>query len=317
MESNLTEIKEQMPISTLGKSIIKAMLYYDIFSYPLTSEEIYHNIGTNHITPNDLREELNNLCSKGIIHNKRDFYICEDNEELINKRLKGNLLAVKRMRTAFRMSRVIAAFPFVRGILLSGSLSKGYMEKDSDIDYFVITHPNRVWISKLLLMLFKKTFLLNSKKMFCVNYFIDADNLEIEEKNIFTATELATLVPTFGPDFYDELYNKNIWVKQYFPNFPKRKADKILDKKNSPIKSLLEKTLSKKLGDKLDNFSMKVFERFNSRKYKFYNADEFKLAFKSNKNVSKHHPKFFQKRVLDEFNRKILAFEEKYKVMLS
>ena len=188
------------------------------------------------------------------------------------------------------------------------------MEEDSDIDYFIITHPNRVWFSRLILMLFKKLFLLNSKKNFCINYFVDSENLEIKEKNIFTATEIVTLLPTFGKNMYEDFYKKNYWIKQYFPNFPKRNTNKVIDRKDGSFKSFFEKILGNKVGDKIDDFAMSLFERFNKTKYKNYDQEEFKLAFKSSKKESKHHPKFFQKKVLEEFDQRLKSLEATMKI---
>ena len=165
-------------------------------------------------------------------------------------------------------------------------------------------------------MLFKKLFLFNSKKIFCINYFVDSEKLEIEEKNIFTATEIVTLLPTFGKVIYEEFYAKNSWVKQFYPNYPKRKTDEVLDRKNGIIKSLLEKILGKKFGDKIDDFAMTIFDKFNRKKYKNYDKEEFQVAFKSSKKESKHHPKFFQKTVLEEFNRRIRSLENRLNVPL-
>jgi len=167
-----------------------------------------------------------------------------------------------------------------------------------------------------MLMLFKKIFLLNSKRIFCINYFVDSENLEIQEKNIFTATELITLLPTFGRDIYEELYRKNSWVKQFFPNYPKRDTREVLDRKNGVIKSLLERILGRKFGDKIDDFAMALFDKFNKTKYKDYDKEEFKIAFKSSKKESKHHPKFFQKKVLLEFEKKIKLLEERLNLSL-
>lgn len=300
----------------LRQGIFRALAYYDIFSYPLTAEEIYYNLGKNHTNVEEVKSELSKLTSWKLIYCNGDFFQLKDDKNYIQRREKGNELARKRLRTARRVSSFIARFPFIRGILLSGSISKGFMEEDSDIDYFIITHPNRVWFSRLMLMLFKKFFLLNSKKIFCINYFVDSENLEIEEKNIFTATEIVTLLPTFGKNIYNEFYQKNNWVKQFYPNFPRRATNKVLDRKNGVVKSSLEKILSEKLGDKIDDFAMSLFERFNKTKYKNYDQEEFKIAFKSTKKESKHHPKFFQKKVLVEFENKIKSLEEQLKISL-
>ena len=302
--------------SLLRQSIIRTLAYYDIFSYPLTDEEVYHNLSNNHTSVEEIRQELENLTSNKLIFHKENFFQLKDDDNYVQRRRKGNQLAEKRLKTARKISEFISRFPFIRGILLSGSISKGFMEEDSDIDYFVITHPNRVWFSRLILMLFKKLFLLNSKKNFCINYFVDSENLKIEEKNIFTATEIVTLIPTFGRNIYDEFYEKNFWIKQFYPNFPKRETLKILDRKNGIVKTFFEKLLSRKLGDKLDDFSMSLFNKFYKTKYKKFDQEDFKLAFKSSKKESKHHPKFFQKRVLVEFETKIKLLEDQLKISL-
>ena len=300
----------------MRQSIIRTLAYYDIFSYPLTAEEVYQNLSNNHTSIEEIKQELENLTSNKLIFHKENFFQLKDDDNYIQRRIKGNQLADKRLKTARKISGFISRFPFIRGILLSGSISKGFMEEDSDIDYFVITHPNRVWFSRLMLMLFKKLFLLNSKKNFCINYFVDSENLEIEEKNIFTATEIVTLLPTFGTNIYNEFYEKNFWVRQFYPNFPKRETIKILDRKNGIVKTFLEKILGRKLGDKLDDFSMSLLNKFYKTKYKKFDQEDFKLAFKSSKKESKHHPKFFQKRVLVEFETKIKLLEDQLKISL-
>jgi predicted nucleotidyltransferase len=303
-------------LAPLRSSIIRTLAYYDIFSYPLTAEEIYHNLSDNHTSLEEVEIVLENLSTNQMVYHKDKFYLLNNSDTSVDRREKGNKLAEKRLKTARRVSGFISKFPFIRGILLSGSISKGFMEEDSDIDYFVITHPNRVWFSRLMLMLFKKIFLFNSKKIFCINYFVDSENLEIQEKNIFTATELVTLLPTFNSDIYDELYAKNIWIKEFYPNYPKREKREILAREDGMIKSLLENILGKTIGDKIDDFAMALFDWFNKVKYKNYNKEEFKIAFKSSKKESKHHPKFFQKKVLQEFDRRIKTLEEQLKISL-
>ncbi len=313
----MNQISEKnITISLLGKSIIKTLAYYDIFDYPLNVTEIYQNLGTNSVSLSDIQNEIEYLCKAGLIFNKNDFYLLRNNPNFISRRLIGNRLAEKKLNSAYRMTKFISKFPYVRAILLSGSISKGYMEADSDVDYFIITHPNRLWVTRLLLMLFKKVFLFNSRKVFCINYFVDTETLEIEEKNIFTATELATLIPTYGKELYDELNSRNAWIREFYPNFPKRDTERLANKNVSLIKKSLEILLGNSFGDKLDDFAMSLFEKSNHKKYRDYNSKDFQVAFKTSKHESKHHPKFFQKRVLEAFNSKLKSFENTYNISL-
>lgn len=304
-------MKNGTQTNQLDISVLRTLAYYDIFSYPLTVDEIYYNLDHNHTSIKEVENILEKLSANELVYRKGKFYQLNNNDEFIARREKGNKLAEKRLKTARRVTGFISRFPFVRGIMLSGSISKGFMEEDSDIDFFVITHPNRVWFTRLILMLFKKLFLFNSKKNFCINYFIDHDNLEIHEKNVFTATEVVTLLPTFGKECYEKFYNHNTWIKTFYPNFPMRDTSEILNRKNGVIKSILELALGRSFGDKLDDLSMSLFDKFYKIRYRNYNQEEFKLAFKSSKKESKHHPKFFQKIVLTEFENKIKFVEDK------
>ena len=96
------------------------------------------------------------------------------------------------------------------------------MDEKSDLDFFIITAPKRLWIARTLLVMYKRFFLFNSHKYFCVNYFVDEDHLEIEEKNLFTATELATVIPLYGQVHYTNLLKANPWLKRFFPNYTPR-----------------------------------------------------------------------------------------------
>ncbi len=302
-------------LSLLSKNIIKTLAYYDIFSYPLKAEEIYHNLPVNHCTARDINSELEILCNKNLVFRIDDFYLLHNNSEFVARRVQGNSLCEKRTISAFRMSKLISNFPYVRAIFLTGSISKGYMDKESDVDYLIITKPGRLWVSKLFLTLFKKIFLLNSKKVFCINYYIDYDHLEIEEKNIFTATEIVTIIPVYGMKYYDEFYSKNEWVKQFYPNFPKRN-NKIMENKTSIIQKSIEYLLDNQFGNKLDDIAMKIFKKVIRKKFNYFDEKDFFLAFKSTKYESKYHPKFFQKKVLISLEEKLNQLQQSLNITL-
>jgi hypothetical protein len=304
-------------ISLLEKSIIKTLAYYDIFNYPLTLEEIYFCLDTNSVIKEKLHSEINSLSNKNIIHKKNDYYLLNPDYNSIGKRVEGNRRAEKKMKIANRFSKIISFFPFVRAVFLSGSISKGFMDEKADIDYFIITKRNRLWIARFLLVLFKKIFLLNSYKFFCINYFISEDNLEIDEKNIYTATELATLIPTYGSNLYNDFYNANSWLKTYYPNYPKRNTINVSQHKMKLTQKIIEPFLNQKFGESVDDYCMQMFLRFDKRRYGELEKEAFEVAFKSQKNISKHHPQYFQKGVLEALNHKIHTLEMQHNIVLN
>lgn len=293
--------------------ILRTLVYYDIFNYPLTEKDIMANCGLLQADHEPCRGALDYLVEKGIIYKLGDYYSLQNNYMSVERRIKGNKLAKRWMKKARRFSRFISWFPYVRGISLSGSLSKGFIGEDPDIDYFIITKPNRLWLARTFLIAFKKIFLFNSYKYFCLNYFIDTDNLEIEEKNLFTATEIATMIPVLGGDIKKKFFEHNHWIRDYFPNYQINELEDVSYVSNNWFKRFIEFSFNGKIGERLDDHFMKLTIRHWSKKFKNNFADdEFDLLFKSKKNISKHHPQNFQKVVLNAYENKLKELESKF-----
>lgn len=292
-------------------SIIKVILYFDIFHYPVTKQEILFFSQEKHPKlKSELDNSLSYLLKHNLIYQFGEFYSAQNDPDLMLRRVKGNQLAVSRKKTAHLISKLISWFPYVRAVMISGSLSKEYMEKNSDIDFFIITAPNRLWITRMLLILFKRLFLFNSYKNFCINYLIDIDHLEIEEKNLFTAMEIITLIPTYGKSQYLNFFAANEWVLDVLPNSEPRST--VFIKGQIPfIQRITEWLLNNKFGDQLDRYFMKVtLSRWKSLHGRNYSKEDFDLAFKTRRYVSKHHPKFYQKKILKAYKQKISTFQK-------
>ena len=295
-------------LKIIKNDIIKTLLYFEVFQYPLTKTEID---SYSLFSKKEIDVALQNLIVDDIVKKNENFYTISLTKEQINKRIEGNKRAEKMMFKAKNMSRFIGNFPFVRAVFVSGSLSKGYFAKDDDIDYFIITKNNRLWSARTFLVVFKKIFLLNSKKYFCINYFMTEENLTIPEKNRFTATECVTLKPMFGKNIFQKLIDTNGWVLDYFPNFKNTKDEEVL--KIPFFKKLLENLLDGKFGDFLERNFMKITQKHQEKKFKKkLKKHEFDLAFKGDENSSKHHPQNHQLKTIALLNKKIKVFNKKF-----
>ena len=295
---------------------LKPLLYFSLFKYPLTRAEIFAFSGcTNH---EGTKTELNRLVDQKVVYKLGDFYSLENDTSLVQRRLEGNAGAKKVFTKADKVSRLISRFPFIEGVGISGALSKGFFDGDGDIDFFIITAPGRLWIARTLLVLYKKLFLFNSKKYFCVNYFISENALEIEEKNLFTATELVTLIPMYGNGSFHKFYDINNWAYLKFPNRSYTEGLETLKPiKKNVLVSVIEKIFKSNLGNWMDKKFMKLTYKTWKSKFKHLDESQFNIAMKSTQNVSKHHPSNFQRKVISRLNEKYQEYEEKYNVVLT
>lgn len=280
-------------------SILSVISYYDIFAHPLSAEEIHFRMSKSETIEN-IKIELDALVESKLINKHKDyFFLPHHSNEIVEQRKEKEILAKQFLEKSKKYSSIISKFPFVRAVCISGSLSKGVMEKDGDVDYFIITEKGRLWICRSLLILFKKVFLFNSRKYFCTNYFVDLNNLEIPDKNLFTATEINSLKPVFSTIHFDAFVKQNNWTNEFQPNYV-RKDETSSTKDSNTFKRIIEKSLSGKKGEKLDTYFFKLTLNRWRKKFPSFDEAEFDLHMRSRKNVSKHHPRAYQTKVLDK-----------------
>lgn len=292
---------------------LKTILYFSIFRYPLKIEEIHSY--TNYATLSETEKELQHLIDENIVRKVDEYYVYGSDLDSVIKRLRGNMYATKIMKKARQKARFIAKFPYVEAVGISGSLSKGYYDNGSDIDFFVITKPSKLWICRTLLMSYKKIFLLNSRKYFCVNYFISTNQMEIEEQNRFTATELKTLIPMQGKAVFENFYKENSWITNYFAKFEPQ-LDSVYNTKKPAFSRFVEVVCNTRFGYITDAFFKAITLMKWKSKFRQMDHEDFKIALKTTQNVSKHHPSNFQKKVILSLNTKLEEVQSKYNVVL-
>jgi len=298
-------------MQTLEHNVLRVLAYFDIFNYPLLFDEIKWFL-IQEADNQSLSLVLQNLELKGKVFKIDNYYSLRNEHALVERRKDGNQRAERLMPKARQIAKLLYYFPFVRGIGISGSLSKNFADKDSDFDYFIITQENRLWIARFLLgMLRKASFLVRRPQWFCINYYIDESCLTIPENNIFTATELFTLVGVEGADVLNNFFQQNDWVDSYYPLYKNKKIASGLGAHNPLffIKRSAEWLLNNTLGNKIDTWLLnRLALRWEKKKQEgtlvnlHGKAIELPLC---SKNYCKHNPRYFQAKVLNEFQQRL------------
>jgi predicted nucleotidyltransferase len=295
MTTQMTGIKE---------NILATLAYFDLFNYPLTCAEIYLFLGKKYGQP-DFDEAINCLSVSGAIHRFDKFYTLKNDHHLVLRRLEGNRQAAKLIKVAEQIGALLIKFPYVRGIAISGSLSKNYADDDSDIDLFIITAKNRLWIARSIMHAFKKlTFLFNKQDYFCMNYYIDEQQLEIAEKTIYTAIEVVTLIPLQGDALFERFYAANAWTRNYLPNKVMRLscAKRV---KDSIFKAFAEMLFNNRFGNAIDNLLMNITTRRWRKKTHANKLDAKGTIMDTGKHYAKPDPKNFQDKLLVRYANRV------------
>lgn len=294
----------------LHTQILRTLLYYDIWQYPLTARQVYSFLPSG---PMKFDEFETKLCAEGpgdnVVVVEGLYFVRNRDSSIVTQRIERERHARRLWLGARVAMHIIKRCPFVRGIFVSGDLSKNATTRKSDVDFFILTEPNRLWIARTLLILFKKVFLFNSKKFFCLNYFAASDHLLLDGRNIYTATEVAHLKPLFSSDLFVEYLSANSWIIDFFPNFQR---DEFVSPKVNNRRSLLQKFLELLFllvpAEQLDDYLLRRMRGVWARRYPDYDPSTRDRIFRCTKHESRAYGGNFEDKVLALYEQKLREF---------
>ncbi len=289
------------------ESILRTLAYFDIFNYPLSKEEIQQYLVT-HISPDRIDSLLQQMLEENSIFSLQDFYSLQNNLLLIHRRRQGNKRAEMLLQKAAHIGRLLYQFPFVRAVAVSGSLSKNFADEKADIDFFIITRANRLWVARTLMHLYKKfTFLFGRQHYYCMNYYVDEEALHLKEQNIYTAIELKTVLPICGTFASEQLFQKNEWTQNWFPQCDFRSQSQP-DPSISWIKRFGEWIFNNRFGNWLDNrFQTITTRRWKQKQLKGKsNSHGLVLGLITDKHFAYSNSGSFREKVVSMYEKKLV-----------
>jgi len=301
-------------MQSLKRSILKVVAYFDLFNYPVKLDEI-RSFLDRPFAERDLLFALQELQNDNVIFKLNNFYSLRYDFSLIERRIKGNGLAEKMIKKAKKIAHFLSWFPYIKGIAVSGSLSKNFAYEGCDIDFFIITSANRLWIARTFFIIFYQVAkLAGIKNWFCLNYFIDETAAEIPEKNIYTAIEIVTLMPLYGKNVFKDFQEKNSWVENYLPNYF-TDHEHVIEKKPGIPKRITEMLFNNNAGEAVDNY---IWHFYRRRWKKMLEKKEFaKNGFQFGSYIAVKHackpiPHYFQGKLLMRYEEKMQSLDDVY-----
>lgn len=290
----------------LRDDVLRTVLYFDVFSWPLTCAEI-----ARFVRPGDLaavEHVCGELVGAGLLASDGPFVFVSGRGDLVAERRTRNANAERRWPDAQRAAAILARVPYVRAVLITGGLSKGSADRDADVDFMLIVEPGRVWTAKSMLQIARWPVPIGVRDLFCTNYLVAEDALLLDDRTAYTAIELATAVPMWNGALCGRLLAANGWAEAFVPGW----AWAVERAKNAPDlpprrgARLVERALALG-GDGLDQRALAVWDRYWNRKYAFLDAPTRAQRFKRRPDRATNHLDDYQGRVVAAWRERLLA----------
>ena len=203
--------------STIETAVLHATAYADAFDWPLTATELHRYLPVR-ATPERVATTVARMSTaSGAIEVSRGYVTLAGRGGLVTSRRLREAASRALWPDALRCARAVASLPFVRMVAVTGSLAVNGASLDADIDLLVVTADGRLWVSRALAMGVVRAARLGSVRL-CPNYLLTESAMELEDRSIFTAHELAQMVRVHGMAVYHELMRRNDWYLEFLPN---------------------------------------------------------------------------------------------------
>jgi hypothetical protein len=251
----------------IQRSVLKALIYADLFNYPLSPDEILR-----YLTVPASQEMVNRTLERGVrdglVDRANGYVTLPGRLDLVPLRERRETVARTKWAAARRYSRSIARMPFVRMVAVTGTLAVANVEPDHDIDLFIVTAPDRLWLARACVILVVRAAAAAGHEV-CPNYFVSERALVLSDHSFFGAREMSQMVPLYGTGVYRRMRQLNGWVADYLPQAhgrPNRMPVIELRRAERLAKQASERLLAGWLGNALESWEMKrKIERLGRR----------------------------------------------------
>ncbi len=241
----------------VGAAILRAVLYADIFDYPLTLEEIHRYLEGAAASVEEVKSVLaSSAWLAARVAQVDGFYSLPHRQALAALRRQRKLEAARLWPAAYRYGRLMAHLPFVRMVAVTGALAMDNVIPGDDIDFLIVAVPGRVWTARAFAILMVRLARLTGVAL-CPNYILDETALAQARRDLFVAHELAQMTPVAGQAVYWQMRAANAWLADFLPNaapLPRAAPDLAPRGLGRFVQRLAEQLFSGSLGERLEHW---------------------------------------------------------------
>lgn len=219
-----------MQMQTLEQSLLKTLLYFDLFHFAPTLVELERWLLQTD-SPASLGAMQEILDKHPQVDSAEGFYFLRGRTDLVALRKQKYLWTDEKWKHAKPFLRLLAMMPHVRGVWISNSVGWSNASRNSDTDLMIVTTPGRIWTARFFTTFLMKLFRQrpgeqDHAKALCLSFYMTSDHMNLERYKIgaddihftFWVTQIYPLFDADG--LYNQYQRQNSWAAQQFNTAP-------------------------------------------------------------------------------------------------
>lgn len=218
--------KAQQKEKTVREAVLNLLAYFAVWNLRLDFDRLYSYL---QVPSGQLmvKKQLDILIRQKKVKVVDDRYGLVKHKYPAQAKMQAN--QARLLRKAKRWGRAIGQLPFVKSVVVVNSTAYGNPHDESDIDLFIITTPNRIFITKGLLMYMLKLMRqledqYVSAGRFSLGMFLTTKGAKME-KDMMKVNEpdlvyrMITGVPLYGSGVWYEILKNDPYLTSRLPNY--------------------------------------------------------------------------------------------------
>lgn len=289
------------------QAIFNTFIYAEVFSAPLKKQQIWDFLIVQKPIKKSTFEDTFRFVKRQLMQ-KKNWYCLPGNETLLQSIHEEEKEAKRKILFAHQILQFVSACPTIMLLGISGNVATGTAKADDDIDIFVVTKNNTLWITRSLLLLYlllrgklRRRTTKEVKDSFCLNMFVTekAMQIPIAKQNLYTAHEVMQLYPLFAREnTYATFIQENAWISQFLPN------SIAAMKRKKPVQTFRREHMLAEYLIQIARFS----ESFAKHVQVWYMKDHRTKEVISDSSAA-FHPKDYTNEVLRLYNNRVKTYE--------
>jgi len=218
--------RAQLKEKEVSRSIIDLLAYFAVMNIRIDFDTLYSYlpIRTGHLV---VKKQLRSLIRQGKVQCIDNLFGLKGYKYTSQKTPRARRAAL--IKKAQRWSLLMRLLPAVKSIVVINSVAYGNVHKDSDIDLFIVTSPNRIFLTKGFLMYFLRLIKqLEDQQVsagrFSLGMFMTTKGVKLEKdmmkvNNPDLAPRMITGIPVYGADTWYSILKNDPYLQAQLPNY--------------------------------------------------------------------------------------------------
>jgi len=225
------------------ESVHATVSYADVFDMPIELDHLHRYLVGSNLSRTSTSDAVDELVHQGRLGRRDDVIHLAGREAVLEIYDERTTRSSTMWDQAELWGRRIGRLPFVRMVAVTGGLAVDSVAPHDDIDFFIVVRPGRLWLTRLMIIVLGRVADRDDIEL-CPNFIVSTNAIEMEERTIYVARELAQMVVLVGDDQCQQVRERNSWMFEFLPNASiEGDRSHLRELKVSPVRGWIERLL--------------------------------------------------------------------------